>query len=184
MKITLITPMKEEKEKVLSALATLPNCKHSYTVLVSGIGKENWAKCFIEKENSDLCVLLGFSAIIGQENVLPSELKKGKVVEVTASSLFGYEGNIFENGALEVTNSKTQLPCLMSLTSDKFVKTTDLTIGTLINMEDYTFMRLKKPSDFILRIISDFLPHKKEINFFKEIESIDFTTALETLEHL
>ena len=36
----------------------------------------------------------------------------------------------------------------------------------LVNMEDYTFMYLKKTDDCIVRIISDFLPHESEIDFF------------------
>jgi hypothetical protein len=38
-------------------------------------------------------------------------------------------------------------------------------------MEDYTFMFLKQPQDFIVRIISDFLPHTQEIDFFEEVKS-------------
>ena len=45
-------------------------------------------------------------------------------------------------------------------------------------MEDYTFMYLKKPQDFIVRIISDFLPHETEIDFFEEVKRIDFFVAL------
>ena len=66
------------------------------------------------------------------------------------------------------------MPCLSSLTSDKFVRTTDLTEKTVVNMEDYTFKYLKKPQDFIVRIISDFLPHETEIDFFEEVKGIDF----------
>ena len=49
-------------------------------------------------------------------------------------------------------------------------------------MEDYTFMYLKKPQDFILRIISDFLPHETEIDFFEEVKSIDFLEAIKVIE--
>jgi hypothetical protein len=41
-------------------------------------------------------------------------------------------------------------------------------------MEDYTFKYLKNPQDFIVRIISDFLPHETEIDFFEEVKGIDF----------
>ena len=49
-------------------------------------------------------------------------------------------------------------------------------------MEDYTFMYLKKPQDFIIRIVSDFLPHATEIDFFKEIEQISFEEAIKAIE--
>jgi hypothetical protein len=45
-------------------------------------------------------------------------------------------------------------------------------------MEDYTFMFLKRPQDFIVRIISDFLPHETEIDFFEEVKGIDFMETL------
>ena len=53
---------------------------------------------------------------------------------------------------------------------------------TIINMEDYTFMFLKKPQDFIVRIISDFLPHEKEIDFFEEVKAIDFFEAMQLVD--
>ena len=49
-------------------------------------------------------------------------------------------------------------------------------------MEDYTFMYLKKPQDFIIRIISDFLPHEKEIDFFEEVKTIDFLEAMQLVD--
>jgi hypothetical protein len=49
-------------------------------------------------------------------------------------------------------------------------------------MEDYTFMYLKKPQDGIIRIISDFLPHETEIDFFEEVKSIDFIEAIKAIE--
>ena len=45
-------------------------------------------------------------------------------------------------------------------------------------------MYLKRPHDFIIRIISDFLPHQDEIDFFKVIEDISFTPVIEFLESL
>jgi hypothetical protein len=71
---------------------------------------------------------------------------------------------------------------LASLTSDKFVRTTDLAEQTIINMEDYTFMFLKKPKDFIVRIISDFLPHETEIDFFEEIKGVNFIEAIKLVD--
>ena len=118
----------------------------------------------------------------GTGDTLIKELKLGKPIEITACSLYGYQGELFENGRLIVENAKTNLPCLTSLTSDKFVKTTHLTTGTIVNMEDYTFMYLKKPQDFIIRIVSDFLPHATEIDFFKEIEQISFEEAIKAIE--
>ncbi|MDR1877908.1 MAG: hypothetical protein LBQ84_09845 [Flavobacteriaceae bacterium] len=184
MKITILTPMDVEREKMLDAFREVSSLKHSYEVISSGIGRENTAKGLLKSPESDICVLVGFTAIVGKENSLPKELKKGELVEVVASSLFGYKGEIFENGKLKLSSPKTNLPCLSSLTSDKFVTTTDIPIGTLINMEDYTFMCLKRPQDFIIRIISDFLPHKEEIDFFKVIEDIKFTKVIELLENL
>jgi hypothetical protein len=74
---------------------------------------------------------------------------------------------------------------LSSLTSDKFVRTTDLAEKTVVNMEDYTFKFLKKPQDFIVRIISDFLPHETEIDFFEEVKSIDFLEGVMAVdEHI
>lgn len=184
MKITLFTPMKEEKEKIMNGFREFTSLKHSYEVIISGIGREKIAKALLAKPESDLDILIGFTAITGIENTMPEELKKGKLVEVVASSLIGYTGEIFENGKLQLTTSKTKFPSLHSLTSDKFVTTTDLPVGTLINMEDYTFMCLKRPQDFILRIISDFLPHQENIDFFKTIENISFTPVIKFLDSL
>lgn len=183
MKVNLITPMEIEREKALTAIDAIKgSLKHEYTVTVSGIGREPMAKAMLGLPNADVTILLGFAAVVGKSAILPESLQLGMPVEVTASSLFGYEGELFENGRIQVVNAKTQLPCLLSLTSDKFVKTTNLTVGTLINMEDYTFMHLKKDHDFIVRVISDFLPHEKPIDFFKEIEVIDFTKAIRAIE--
>jgi len=49
-------------------------------------------------------------------------------------------------------------------------------------MEDYTFMYLKKPQDGIIRIISDYLPHETEIDFFEEVKGIDFLEAIKVIE--
>ena len=51
-------------------------------------------------------------------------------------------------------------------------------------MEDYTFMYLKKSQDFIVRIISDFLPHETEIDFFEEVKRIDFLEAVQAIDAL
>ena len=178
MKIILLTPMEIEQEKALSALARMPNLQNDYEVIVSGIGRESTAKALMQLPQHDVCILLGFAAIVGKKNDLPPYLGFGKHIEITNSSLYGYEGGLFENGAPIISEPKTQLPILASLTSDKFVRTTDLTDQTIINMEDYTFMYLKKPQDFIVRIISDFLPHESEIDFFEEVKEIDFIEAL------
>ncbi len=114
----------------------------------------------------DLCVLIGFAAIVGKPENLPAELQLGMPIEITNASLYGYEGQLFENGKPILTEPKTNLLCLSSLTSDKFVKTTNLAERTVVNMEDYTFMYLKQPQDFIVRIISDFLPHTPRNRLF------------------
>jgi hypothetical protein len=49
-------------------------------------------------------------------------------------------------------------------------------------MEDYTFKYLKKPQDFIVRIISDFLPHETEIDFFEEVKGIDFLEGVKAVD--
>ena len=49
-------------------------------------------------------------------------------------------------------------------------------------MEDYTFKFLKKPQDFIVRVISDFLSHETEIHFFEEVKSIDFLEGVMTVD--
>ena len=164
-----------EEAKVLDALSRLPNLNHTYEVIVSGIGREGTAKTLLNLPAHDVCVLMGFAAIVGKEAALPIELGFGKPIEITNASLYGYEGGLFENGKPIITEKpKLNLPCLSSLTSDKFVRTTDLAEKTVVNMEDYTFKFLKKPQDFIVRIISDFLPHETEIDFFEEVKSIDF----------
>jgi hypothetical protein len=182
MKIILLTPMDIEQEKALKALAQIPNLQNDYEVIVSGIGRESTAKTLMQLPQHDICVLLGFAAIVGKESNLPVGLQFGKPIEITQATLYGYEGGLFENGAPITTKPKTSLPVLASLTSDKFVRTTDLAEQTIINMEDYTFMYLKKPQDFIVRIISDFLPHETEIDFFEEVKNIDFTEAVKAIE--
>lgn len=182
MKIILLTPMDIEQEKALNALARMPNLQNDYEVIVSGIGRESTAKALMHLPKHDVCVLLGFAAIVGKESNLPAHLQFGKPIEITHATLYGYEGGLFENGKPLYTEPKTKQATLASLTSDKFVRTTDLAEQTVINMEDYTFMYLKKPQDFILRIISDFLPHETEIDFFEEVKSIDFLEAIKVIE--
>jgi hypothetical protein len=182
MNIIILTPMEIEQEKVHDALSRIPDLKHSYKVVVSGIGRESAAKALMNLPHHDVCILMGFAAIVGKKNDLPAYLGFGKPIEITNSSLYGYEGGLFENGAPINALSKTQLPFLTSLTSDKFVRTTDLAERTVVNMEDYTFMFLKKPQDFIIRIISDFLPHQKEIDFFEEVKAIDFFEAIQLVD--
>lgn len=174
--------MEIEQEKVFSALSRIPNLKHTYKVLVSGIGRESTAKAFMHLPEHDVCVLMGFAAVVGKESNLPTHLGLGKPIEITESSLYGYEGGLFENGKPICIEPKLQLPCLSSLTSDKFVRTTDLAEKTVVNMEDYTFMYLKKSQDFIIRIVSDFLPHEREIDFFEEVKGIDFLEGVLALE--
>ena len=38
--------------------------------------------------------------------------------------------------------------------------------------------------NFILRIISDFLPHETEIDFFEHVKEIDFLPAIQAIENL
>ena len=182
MKIIILTPMEIEQEKVQDALSRIPDLKHNYEVVVSGIGRESAAKALMQLPLHDVCILMGFAAIIGKQNNLPAYLGFGKPIEITNSSLYGYEGGLFENGAPIFSEPKTKLPSLASLTSDKFVRTTDLAAQTIINMEDYTFMFLKNPQDFIIRIISDFLPHESEIDFFEEVKAIDFFEAMQLVD--
>jgi hypothetical protein len=182
MKVVIITPMEVEQVKVLDALSHITNLNHNYKVVVAGIGRESMAKAFMNLPHHDIAILMGFAAIVGKQNDLPSYLGFGKPVEITHSSLYGYEGDIFENGAPIIAEPKTQLPCLASLTSDKFVRTSDLAQQTIINMEDYTFMFLKKQKDFIVRIISDFLPHETEIDFFEEIKGVNFIEAIKLVD--
>jgi hypothetical protein len=182
MKVIILTPMEIEHSKVLTALSRIANLNHDYDVVVSGIGRESTAKALLHLPDHDVCILMGFAAIIGKENELPPYLRFGKHIEITNSSLYGYEGGLFENGAPICCEPKTTLPLLASLTSDKFVRTTDLAEQTIINMEDYTFMYLKKPQDFIVRIISDFLPHESEIDFFEEVKEIDFMDVIQFID--
>jgi hypothetical protein len=182
MNIIILTPMEIEQEKVHDALSRIPDLKHSYKVVVSGIGRESAAKALMNLPHHDVCILMGFAAIVGKKNDLPAYLGFGKPIEITNSSLYGYEGGLFENGKAILTESKLNLPCLSSLTSDKFVRTTDMAERTVVNMEDYTFMFLKKPQDFIIRIISDFLPHENEIDFFEEVKAIDFFEAIQLVD--
>ena len=182
MKIIILTPMEIEQEKVQDALSRIPDLKHNYEVVVSGIGRESLAKAMMQLPLYDVCILMGFAAIIGKQNNLPAYLGFGKPIEITNSSLYGYEGGLFENGAPIFSEPKTKLHSLASLTSDKFVRTTDLAAQTIINMEDYTFMFLKNPQDFIIRIISDFLPHESEIDFFEEVKAIDFFEAMQLVD--
>jgi hypothetical protein len=183
-KIIILTPMEIEREKAIAALSRIPSLKHSYQVVVSGIGRESTAKAMMQMPPHDVCVLMGFAAVVGKERDLPSHLGMGKPIEITNASLYGYEGGLFENGKPIEADSKTNLPNLHSLTSDKFVRTTDLEVETVVNMEDYTFMYLKNPQDFIVRIISDFLPHETEIDFFEEVKGIDFLEGVMVLENL
>jgi hypothetical protein len=70
---------------------------------------------------------MGFVAVLGKETHLPDYLHLGKPIEITNASLYGYEGGLFENEKPIITEKpKLNLPCLSSLTSDKFVRTTDL----------------------------------------------------------
>jgi hypothetical protein len=182
MKVVIITPMEVEQVKVLDALSKINNLNHNYEVVVAGIGRESMAKAIMNLPHHDIAILIGFAAIVGKQNDLPSYLGFGKPIEITHSSLYGYQGDIFENGAPVIAEPKTKLPSLASLTSDKFVRTTDLAEQTIINMEDYTFMFLKKPKDFIVRIISDFLPHETEIDFFEEIKGVNFIEAIKLID--
>ncbi|WP_245902663.1 hypothetical protein [Flavobacterium aciduliphilum] len=182
MKIIIMTPMPVEHEKMTLALAEIGGGSHKYEVVVSGIGREQTAKTFMNLPPHDVCVLLGFGAIVGVAEQLPPTLHLGMPVEITQASLYGYEGGLFENGAPLVAPARLDVPGLQSLTSDKFVRTTDLAVQTVVNMEDYTFMYLKKPQDFIVRVISDFLPHNTAIDFFEEVAPISFVPALEALE--
>lgn len=176
--------MEIEREKVLNALARIPNLNHTYEVIVSGIGRESTAKAMMQLPPHDICVLMGFAAIVGKASELPNYLQLGKPIEITEASLYGFEGGLFENGAPISKKAHLDLPCLSSLTSDKFVRTTDLAEKTVVNMEDYTFMYLKKPQDFIVRIISDFLPHETEIDFFEEVKGIDFLEGILAIERM
>lgn len=63
MKITVITPMREEQEKITNAFNEFSSLQHSYEVIISGIGRENVAKALINKPKSDLDILVGFTAL-------------------------------------------------------------------------------------------------------------------------
>lgn len=182
MNIIIITPMEIERQKALIAINKISNSKHNYQVFTSGIGRESIAKTMMHLPDSDCVVLLGFAAIVGKEVELPKNLGFGNPIEITTASLYGYEGGLFENGKPIETEAKLNLPVLSSLTSDKFITTTNLKVETIINMEDYTFMYLKRPQDFIVRVISDFLPHETEIDFFEHIKEIDFLPAIQAIE--
>jgi len=184
MNIILITPMEIEREKALIAINKISNSKHNYQVLASGIGRESIAKTMMHLPDSDCVELVGFAAIVGKEAELPLSLGFGKPIEITNTSLYGYEGGLFENGKPIQAETKLNLPKLSSLTSDKFVRTTNLKIETIVNMEDYTFMYLKRPQDFIIRVISDFLPHETEIDFFEHVKEIDFLPAIQAIENM
>lgn len=174
--------MEIEREKALIAISKIHNSKHNYQVITSEIGRESMAKTMMNLPISDCVILLGFAAIVGKENELPANLGFGKPIEITTSSLYGYEGGLFENGKPIYVEPKLNLPTLSSLTSDKFVRTTNLSVKTIVNMEDYTFMFLKRKQDFIVRIISDFLPHETQIDFFEHVKEIDFLPAIQAIE--
>ena len=182
MNIIILTPMEVEREKALVAISKIENSKHNYQVFAAGIGRESIAKTMMHLPSSDCVVLVGFAAIVGKEQELPSDLGFEKPIEITTASLYGYEGGLFENGKPIQAEAKLNLPTLSSLTSDKFVTTTNLKVKTIVNMEDYTFMYLKRPQDFIVRIISDFLPHETEIDFFEHVKEIDFLPAIQAIE--
>lgn len=184
MNIIIITPMEIEREKVLIGIEKTSNSKHNYQVFTSGIGRESMAKTMMHLPDSDCVVLLGFAAIVGKEKELAKNLGFGKPIEITTASLYGFEGDLFENGKPIQVDAKLNLPSLSSLTSDKFVRTTNLKTETIVNMEDYTFMFLKRPQDLIIRVISDFLSHETEIDFFEHVKEIDFLPAIQAIENL
>ena len=184
MNIIILTPMEIEREKALIAIHQITNSKHNYQVFTTGIGRENMAKTMMHLPDSDYVVLLGFAAIVGKEIELPVNLGFGKPIEITIASLYGFEGGLFENGEPIQVDAKLNLPVLSSLTSDKFVRTTNLKIKTVVNMEDYTFMFVKRPQDVIVRVISDFLPHEIEIDFFEHVKEIDFLPAIQAIEKM
>ena len=176
--------MEIERQKALIAINKISKSKHKYQVFASGIGRESMAKTMMYLPNSDCVVLVGFAAIVGKEVELPKNLGFGKPIEITTASLYGYEGGLFENGEPIQVEAKLNLPVLSSLTSDKFVRTTDLKVKTIVNMEDFTFMYLKREQDFIVRVVSDFLPHETEIDFFEHVKEIDFLPAIQAIESI
>ena len=107
MKIILLTPMDIEQEKALNALARMPNLQNDYEVIVSGIGRESTAKALMHLPKHDVCILLGFAAIVGKESNLPAHLQFGKPIEITHATLYGYEGGLFENGKPLFTEPST-----------------------------------------------------------------------------
>ena len=50
MKIIILTPMEIEQEKVHDALSRIPDLKHNYEVVVSGIGRESVAKALMPNQ--------------------------------------------------------------------------------------------------------------------------------------
>ena len=75
-----------EQAKVLDAISRISNLKHTYEVIVSGIGRESTAKTLMNLSMHDICVLMGFAAVVGKEAALPSELGFGKPIEITNAS--------------------------------------------------------------------------------------------------
>ena len=66
MNIIILTPMEIEQEKVHYALSRIPDLKHNYNVLVSGIGRESTAKALMNLPHHDVCILMGFAALVGK----------------------------------------------------------------------------------------------------------------------
>ena len=100
-------------------------------------------------------------------------MQLGKPVEITEASIYGYEGGLFENGAPITTRAHLNLPCLHSLTSDKFVRTTDLSERKYGKYGGLYFMYLKKPQDFLFVSFLIFYLTKQRLIFLKK-ERIDF----------
>ena len=73
--------MQVEQEKVLNALARIPSLKHSYKVILSGIGRESTAEAMMQLPPHDMCVLMGFAAVVGKTAHLPNYLHLGKPIE-------------------------------------------------------------------------------------------------------
>ena len=53
-----------EKQKVQQAFSQFTMLKNDYNVVISGIGRENTAKAMMNLPEHDLCILLGFGAVI------------------------------------------------------------------------------------------------------------------------
>ena len=51
--------MEIEREKVLNALARIPNLNHKYEVIVSGIGRESTAKAIVENPPFSEIIICG-----------------------------------------------------------------------------------------------------------------------------